>query len=530
MRRREFFKVGAGGVGAAAVLGGVGSGSDAAAEPWTAARGVPSSAGSGGLFASGVVSGLHSSTEVVLWTRVARSDGTAPTSADWAVATDPRMHRIVARGTTTVNPAVDNTVKILVGRLRPGSTYFFQFRADGHYSPVGRTRTVPSGTGPQRLRLGFCSCQHWEAGYYTAHRSLAEEDIDAVVHLGDYIYESGGSGGIRLDTVGSASTLEDYRAKYRMYRSDAALQAVHANHPFLPVWDDHEFRDNYSKSSLAADPARAAAAYQAWFEYMPVMPVDGTTRVYRSIRWGTLAEIFVLDSRQYRDYEVESLANFGDPGIEMTREGRTLLGEAQRNWLLTGLEAAERDNICWKVVGNPVMIHPARAIDLDEPSIRALLPELPDHAGIYINSDQWDGFQWERDLLLAHLHSEGIDNVVFLTGDIHSFWQATLSVDYDDETSPRVANEFVGGSITSHALDILDPGLAEFIQRLIAIFRPPFNFVDLVRKGYGLIEMTPDRAVVDFKVVDTQTFEAAASTAARFTVANGSTDVLTELF
>lgn len=529
MKRREFFKVGAAGVGATAVLGGLGSG--ASAEPWAIdAREDATGGGSGGMFATGVVSGIHSSSEVVLWTRVARSDGTAPASVEWAVATDPRMHRIVSRGSAAVSPAADSTVKVLVGRLRPGTTYFYQFRADGRYSPVGRTRTVPSGVGPGRLRLGFCSCQHWEAGYYTAHQNLAEEDVDAVLHLGDYIYESGGGGGIRLDTVGSASTLEEYRAKYRMYRSDASLQAMHANHPLMPIWDDHEFHDDYSRSSIAADPARAAAAYQAWLEYMPVIPLDGGTRIYRSVRWGKLAEILLIDCRQYRDDKVESLANFGDPGIEMTREGRTMLGEAQRNWLLDRLDAAEADGIHWKIVGNPVMIHPARALDLDEPEIRALLPELPDHAGIYINSDQWDGFQWERDLLLAHLNDAGISNVVFLTGDIHSFWQATLAVDYDDEASSPVANEFVGGSITSHALDILDPGLAEFIQSLIAIFRPPFNFVDLIRKGYGIIEVTSDRAIVDFNVVDTQTFEAPASPAARFTVASGSTDVITELF
>jgi alkaline phosphatase D len=457
-----------------------------------------------------VASGLHDAGSSVLWTRAAPG-ATAAVDVGWEVATDPGFATVVAAGTSVADPGRDGCVKVLAEGLKPGSTYWYRFRLDDLTSPVGRTRT-PAGPGdrPARVRLAVASCQHWSFGFYPAWRDVAALDLDAVVHVGDYIYESGSTGpfSVRSDTVGTARTLEGYRAKYRLYRSDPDLRAAHAAHPFVPVWDDHEFVNDYDRLTLLEQPERAAAAYRAWFEYQPVWPIEGT-RIHRGLRFGQLVDLSLLDTRQYRDPHLEGgkglLVSSLDPvGREIHRVGRSSLGEDQRRWFLDRLDAAQGDGVTWKLVGNQVMFAPLRAVDLDEPVLRFLDPELPPHAGVYLNEDQWDGFQWERSRILSHLHDAGVANVAFLTGDIHSFWQAQLRADFDDDASPVVAQEFVCGSVSSRGVDLAGDA-APAIAELAAGTRPGFRYVDLTRRGVGIVDCTADAARVEFRVSDVST-------------------------
>ena len=461
------------------------------------------------VFDCGVASGLHTPTAQVLWTRVAPG-ATSSVSTAWEVATDPGFATVVASGTAAAEPGRDGCVKVLAEGLAPGTTHWYRFTVDGRRSPVGRTRTPAApGSSPARVRLAIASCQNYPSGWYTAWRDVAALDLDAVVHLGDYIYESGSFVGpfdLRRDGVGPATDLATYRAKYRAYRSDPDLRAAHAAHAFAPVWDDHEFVNDCSRVTILENPQRAADAYRAWFEYQPVWPIDGT-RIYRRVRWGNLVDLTLPDARQYRDQQPDggkgSLTNsLVPPGREIHDVGRTLLGAAQREWYLDGLGAAQQDGVRWKVVGNQEMIAPVRLLDLDEPFLRAANPDIPKHGGIWFNPDAWDGYQWERDLVMSFLHDEGVANTAFVTGDIHSFWQAPLQVDFDDEASPVVAQEFVCGSVTSRAFDLAGYDIGAAVSQAASNLRPGFRYVDLVRHGVGILEATPDALDVQFRLSD----------------------------
>jgi alkaline phosphatase D len=316
-------------------------------------------------------------------------------------------------------------------------------------------------------------------------------------------------------------TLEDYRAKYKIYKSDPDLRAAHQAHPFVPIWDDHEILNDYDRRVFIDEPARAAAAYQAWFEYQPVWPVAGT-RIYRDLSWGDLGHVFMLDGRQYRDpHRRDALPVAAMPITTYeTAVGRTLLGSAQRQWLLNGLSAASTASI-WKVIGNPVMIAPLRALDLDTPEIRANNPNYLQHAGFYTNSafDSWDGFVWERELLLSHLADNGIANTVFVTGDYHSFWQSGLTPDFDDDSSPLVANEFAAGAISSGGGAINENiifGKAEY-----GPWQPGFNYIDGTHNGWGLLEAGPTEMAVTFLENNAASRTRLPRAAARFTLEPG---------
>ena len=519
--RRTFLRAGVGGAGALWLAG-----SGCAPSPTYAPtpNGTP--------FTLGVVSGLHSPTEAVLWTRLDPSLAPGATSISWEVATTPSMGTVVERGDVTVDGAADWTAKVLVGGLSPDRSYWYRFTVGGVASPVGRARTLPlAGSSPDRLRLAFASCQNWGAGWYNAWAGIAAEDVDAVVWLGDYIYEAGGNGlgTTRRDPIGTADDLTSYRAKYRLYRSDPLLQAGHAAHPFVPMWDDHEFTNDYNRLDIRAEPARAAAAYRAWFEYMPVWPIDGT-RTYRSLSWGRLAEIPLLDTRQYRDRQpngfqaadIDQYVGVGETIREAALPGRTIMGDTQRGWLFDRLGAAQADGVRWKLIGNQVMISPVRPIDLDTPELRRLFPELPRHNGVFVNMDSWDGYQWERDQLFGHLADHAISDVSFLTGDIHTFWQSSLRADFDDPTSPIVANEYVGGSISSPGPNVIDnDDLGFFIEEATRNWSPAFRYSDFRRNGYGLLDATPESLDVSFRTTRVKTLGVPIATSARFGVTPG---------
>lgn len=511
VERREFLLAGGGLVGAAAV--------------GTLAGCAPPTPTPPGVFTLGVASGLHSPTEAVLWTRVELANAASVTEVGWEVATSPAFTTTVDSGTAPVSASADGCVKVLVGSLDPDTSYWFRFTGGSETSPAGRARTLPPpDSDPTSLRLAFGSCQSFASGYYGAWRDIAAQDLDAVVFLGDYIYEAfliQLLRRVREETLDTADTLEEYRARYRHYRLDPDLQAAHSAHPLVPIWDDHEIANDYDRTIFSTNPDRASAAYQAWFEYMPVWPIDGT-RIYRDLRWGSLADLFLLDSRQYRDEPLgEPL--LGILGLQvMTGDlqavGRTLLGTEQRQWLLDGLDAAHSDGVRWKLVGNPVMIAPIRLLDLDTPEGRELDPSLPKHAGLYLGTDSWDGFGWERDQVLGHLRDAGITDTAFLTGDQHSFMAAPLSTDFDDPTAPLVAYEYTGGSITSPSgitENLLAGGLASYETQ------PPFDYMEIRTNGYGLLEATPTGMTITYHELTPVTSTATPAPTVRFTTTPG---------
>ncbi|MCC6226689.1 MAG: alkaline phosphatase D family protein [Microthrixaceae bacterium] len=448
-------------------------------------------------FAQGVASGFHSDTEVVLWTRVEPLVAPSVNSCDWQVSTSPSMSPVVASGTEVVEAASDHTVKVLVGGLEPGRSYWYRFEAGGVRSTVGRASTLPEPDAElESLRLAYASCQCYGTGYYPAWRDVAARDLDGVVFLGDFIYEAGAIQllrPVRSEPVAECVTIEDYRTKYRLYRSDPDIQAAQAAHPWAVVWDDHELHNDWNRTDITLNPVRFAAATQAWFEHQPVMPVDGT-RIFRSLRFGRLAELHLLDERQYRDPPVDTLLGVTFLTPELARSDRTILGAEQLSWLLGGLAASNDAGVRHQLLGNPVLIGAVRLLDLDTPELRALDPSLLRHAGLYLNSDAWDGFPAERERLISHLVSERIGGVTILTGDIHSFWAGPIRADFEDSSSPAVAYEYAGGAIAS------PPGDQQ--SALAASLQPAWDLVDASRNGYGIVECTPEDVTVSFLGVD----------------------------
>jgi alkaline phosphatase D len=288
------------------------------------------------------------------------------------------------------------------------------------------------------------------------------------------------------------------------------------------VWDDHEFVNNCDRSTVVSAPDRAQAAYRAWFEYQPVWPIEGT-RIHRRLRFGRLLDLSMLDTRQHRDPNPENdilVATNQPPGSMVHAPGRSILGADQRGWLLDGLGAAQGDGVTWKVLGQQVMMAPLRMVDFDEP----WLPEGPDHAGVYFNVDQWDGYSAERDLLTAFLHDNGVANTAVLTGDIHSFWQAAIPLDIEAPLGPTVAQEFVTGSVSSSAVGFL-PDVGHAFSELTRSFSPNFRWVDWVRRGYGTLEATPGSMRVEFRTVDPTVSMSGVDTTVAFDWAAGTDQV-----
>jgi alkaline phosphatase D len=438
-------------------------------------------------FTLGVASGEPDATSVVLWTRLAPDlvgggMPAEPVTVAWEVASDERMRRIVGHGETTALPGAAHSVHVEAGGLEPDRWYWYRFRAGGHESPIGRTRTLPAEGAPvPKWRLVVGNCQQYEQGYYTAWRHAAEAAPDLVVHLGDYIYEnSWGPDHVRSHGTARPTTLEEYRDRYALYKSDPDLQVAHAAAPWCAIWDDHEVEDNYagdwSKTIMQTDRflARRKAAYQAYWEHMPLRAAvrrqDGETRIYRSRALGGLAHLVLLDTRQYRD------APPCPAGCRTRNDGRrTMLGEAQEQWLDAELH---RGNATWTLVAQGVMVAP-----LD----RSIAGRGP-------SKDSWDGFPAARERFVAALAQA--PNPVVLSGDFHSAWVNDLRERPADPASRQVASEFVLHSITSHG-----HGQAEIDAWLPA--NPHVRFAAGDRHGYGVIELDAKALRMKLETVST---------------------------
>jgi alkaline phosphatase D len=472
-------------------------------------------------FTLGVASGDPAPGGVVLWTRLAPApllpDGGMPARAvavDWQIAAEPRLGRVERGGTVLARPDLGHAVHVEVDGLDPARTYWYRFRAAGELSPVGRTRTLPApGATPARLALAVVSCQHFEHGYYTAYRHLAEEDLDLVLHLGDYLYETAPAEGQPRRHAGPAPTdLASYRQRHAQYRTDPDLQAAHATVPFVLTWDDHEVQNDYAanRSERFDPPAafrrRRAAAYRAYWEHLPLRrrsrPRGPAARLYRRLRFGDLAELAVLDTRQYRDDQPCDDNGVGrDQVVAGCRERldprRTLLGTQQRRWLLAGLD---RSGARWNVVAQQLLM--------------AELDRQPG-PGLAYSSDGWDGYAADRARILGFLAARRPSNPVVLGGDLHSFWVNDLKLDNHQPGAGTLASEFVGTSVSSSGppYEVFGACLPD---------NPHVRFFDSRWRGYLRCLVDHRRWRTDLRVV--QTVErpvAPVRTLASFVVADG---------
>ncbi|MGW6570519.1 alkaline phosphatase D family protein [Streptomyces sp. NPDC054975] len=476
-------------------------------------------------FQHGVASGDPLPDGVLLWTRVTPTADATPGSGKgpditvrWEVAEDGAFTRTAAQGTATATAATDHTVKVDVRGLRPETPYWFRFTADDTVSPVGRTRTTPTAdaTTPG-VRFGVVSCSNWEAGHFSAYRHLAARtDLDAILHLGDYIYEyASGSYPKAPYTVRQHEpkheivSLADYRLRHATYKTDPDLQALHATHPMIAIWDDHEVAndtwsggaENHTPGAEGDWAARVAAAKQAYFEWMPVRAsTEGT--VYRRLRFGKLADLHLLDLRSFRSQQ----SSVGNGSVDDPE--RTLTGRAQLDWLKSGLAGSDAT---WKLVGTSVMISPVAFGALPAHLLAPLaeLLGLPE-GGLAVNVDQWDGYTDDRKELLAHLTQRSIRNTVFLTGDIHMAWANDVPVKAATyPLSQSAATEFVVTSVTSDTVaDLLHvpPGTVSVVASgAIKAANRHVKWVDMDHHGYGVLDVTTERTQMDYYTVSDRT-------------------------
>ncbi|MFJ9951313.1 alkaline phosphatase D family protein [Kitasatospora sp. NPDC091207] len=456
-------------------------------------------------FTLGVASGDPLPDAVVLWTRLAPrpyepGNGLPPAGAvrvEWEIAHDERFRRAVRRGTVRAHAEFNHTVHVEADGLEPDRVYWYRFRAGSWTSPVGRTRTTPArGRRVDEVRLGLVSCQAYEDGYFTAYRHLAQEDLDAVFHVGDYIYEygidaAGGDRGYTDRTLPAVfghetATLEDYRLRYALYKTDPDLQAAHAAFPWYVTWDDHEVENNYAAGipekgqSPEAFVARRAAAYRAYWENMPLrMPrPEGTDLLlYRRFQYGRLAQFDLLDTRQYRSDQANG-DGWQYPTPESADPARTLVGATQERWLLDGFR---RSTAVWNVLPQQVVFS-RRKNTTDERS--------------RLSMDAWDGYPASRERILAGAERAGVENLVVLTGDVHVAYALDVKRDFDDPAARTVGVEFVGTSISSDGDGAEKP--ANWATLTAA--NPHLKFYNGLR-GYTAVTLTAGHARADFRTV-----------------------------
>ncbi len=466
-------------------------------------------------FGLGVASGDPTPEGVVLWTRLLpdpfRGDRVfdAPLAVGWEVAADPGFQRILQSGRETALPELGHSVHLELNGLEPGREYWYRFMTDDVVSPVGRTVTAPAaGTALGEFRFAFVSCQHFEQGLYTAYQHLAREDVDLIVHLGDYIYEYGPNRRVRSHNGREVEDLGDYRRRLSLYKSDALLQGAHQHAPFVVTTDDHEVDNNYAAAiSQDNDPRdrfllRRAAAYQAYYEHMPLrrsaMPVGPDMLLYRRLQFGDLMEMSVLDTRQYRTDQ--PCGDGRKPQCaEAFLEEATMMGAEQERWLLEGMASSEAR---WNVLANQIMLTEVRSMVNGVESVPV---------------DQWAGYVAPRQRLTGFLGETRPSNPVILTGDIHSNWVGDVKVDYEDGTSPVVATEFVGTSISSGG-----DGADTFQSADETLSMNPHIHLLNAQRGYVKCRVTPALWETEFRVVDYVTRPGAPiRTRARFVVEDG---------
>lgn len=453
-------------------------------------------------FQLGVASGDPDSTSVVLWTRLCPKPlepdyGMKAESipVSWELADDDGFKKVVRSGTAVATPQLGHSVHVLPRGLSPNRWYFYRFRAGDAVSPVGRTRTAPAlDASPDKLRFAFASCQSYEGGLYTAYQQMAADELDLVFHLGDYIYEYPNKKKNLRKLTGPTDrkiqTLEDYRGRHALYRSDPLLHGMHARCPWVVTWDDHEFDNNYANEiseKEGVDPAafleQRANAYQAYYEAMPLRPTSlpkgPHLKLYRTCHFGRLAAFQVLDTRQYRSDQPNN-----DRPAELNEAAlnpkNSMLGADQANWLKSALIQSDA---VWNVLAQQVMM--------------GMVGLARGEGGPKFSMDQWPGYAAERMKLMQFLADRRVPNPVVLTGDIHSNWVNDLRVDDRKPETPVVATEFVGTSISSGGNGQEKPiWLSELLNA-----NPCVKFHNTER-GYVRCVATPGAMTADYVAVE----------------------------
>ena len=469
-------------------------------------------------FTLGVASGDPTDTSVILWTRLALdpSSGGGMTDDDievtWEASTTEDFAEIAADGVVVATARLGHRVHVDADLSGAGVREFhYRFRVGEHTSPIGRTLLAPPPGSTETARIATASCQNWTDGFYTAYDDLVAEKPDLVVFLGDYIYEGPegdpAAGDVRLHNSAEIVDLVGYRNRYALYRSDPSLAAAHAVCPWVVTWDDHEVENNYAdlmpekEEEASSFEARRAAAYQAWWEHMPVRldpPVDSELAIYRRLSWGSLLNVLVLDGRQYRDDQAcLDLTLSLDPACaDASEPERTMLGREQEEWIAANVAS----DAVWSVFAQQTVMSDIRI----GPAV--------------LNYDQWDGYSPARDRVLRSVVDSGASNLVVLTGDIHLAGVGQLTIEDDD--SPPVGVEFVTTSITSNG------GVPDSLQPLVVGLD---NIIDaeVAHRGYTLHTIDADRWEADFRIVDDVKVEGGSvSTWRRFVVQAGSPAVV----
>jgi alkaline phosphatase D len=455
------------------------------------------------VFRHGVASGDPLSDRVILWTRVTPRSPAGAQRVSWELAHDDKFTRIVSRGELETGATRDYTVKVDAMGLEPGHTYYYRFQSAGAQSSIGRTRTLPK-EGVSRIRLGVVSCSNLPQGFFNAYGCLAKRtDIDAILHLGDYIYEYANKqygDGTAIGRIPApdkeAITLADYRERHAQYKLDPDSQEAHRMHPFIVTWDDHEFANNtwwggaqnHTPGEEGDWTVRRAAAVQTYYEWMPIREDAQTLtpRIYRTFRFGDLATLFMLDTRLVgRDQEVDrkDLAALASPK-------RSLLGAAQENWLAGEFTESVRSKATWNILGQQVMF----------------APQAPPNTAIP-NADVWDGYQASREHMFDLIERIGVGNFTVLTGDIHSSWAYDLPrrpFDGYDRTTGKgsLGVEFAGTSISSPTSLGTGPEGAKQVAGIRAS-RPHLHYVDGDYRGYFVLDLTTQKLQADFYAVAT---------------------------
>lgn len=453
-------------------------------------------------FALGVASGSPDERSVVLWTRLLSGAGfgSQPVAVRWEIAHDEAFRQLARKGQAQALPQLAHSVHVEADGLQPDRWYFYRFMQGDWISPVGRTRTLPApDASVRRLRLGYASCQRWEHGYFAAWRHLRAEQPDLLLFLGDYIYEyPGGLGAVRWPDGLWAITLDDYRRRHALYKSDPDLQAMHAACPWLATWDDHELQNDYagehagSGGPAAEHAQRRVAAYQAYYEHMPlrasalarVLAPGAALRLHGQFRFGRLAQLCLLDTRQYRD--VQACTSGGRQGSSAVDPAsctawqdprRSMLGAAQERWLDAQLATAGPG---WTVLGQSTLF-----------GRRDMQPG----PGQLFWNDGWDGYPQARERLTQALARHRVANPVLFGGDLHENWVGHVKADYEDPASAALGVEFCGTSISSRA------SRGDNIPQQLAN-NPHFVFADGQWRGYGVADFTPERLAVRLRVLD----------------------------
>lgn len=466
-------------------------------------------------FTLGVASGDPQPGGFVLWTRLAVEPlapnglgGMPSHSVDvaWEVSSDPQFRQVAQSGVVTALPDTAHSVHVEVNGLAPHREYWYRFKVDTWVSPAGRSLTAPDRTTmPASLTMSFVSCSHFEEGWFTAYRRLAEDQPDLVLHLGDYFYGDSQPGRVRTH-VGNGQNLPGYRLSYAQYRTDPDLQAAHAVAPWLAVWDDHEVADNYA-NLIPSRPAdlphfaqRRAEAYQAYYENMPLrraqIPVGPDMRLFRRVTWGQLATFHMLDTRQYRDDQACG-DGFRVGCTAADQPNRTMPGLPEERWLAQGFTASTAR---WDIIGQQVFF--AQQDYAANPKTARL------------SMDAWDGYTASRGRVMQSWVDAGVRNPVVLTGDIHSHYASDLKLNFDDPHAPVVGSELVTSSISSK-------GDGADTEAALLAWNPHIKFQNNLR-GYVRTTITPTELRADFRVVDRVTVKnQPARTKASFVLADG---------